>query len=111
MENKVYDEKAALEMVDNDSELLSILLNSFLETEFDIKQLVKLINEKNYEEAASYTHRVKGAGRQIAAVKLASAGQKVEDVLRKKTTGDLKLLLTELNHSYTETVTEIKKHV
>lgn len=111
MSEEIFNKPKALELVDNDEELLSILLNTFLETEFNPNQLVTLINSKNYEEAASYTHRVKGAGRQIAAEKVAKSGQDLEDVLRRKKNGDIKTLVNQFYQDYKEAVTEIKKHV
>jgi len=111
MAEVIFNKSKALEMVDNDEELLHILLTSFLETEFEPAHLVELINSKKYDEAASYTHAVKGAGRQIAAEKIASSGQELEDVLRRKKTGDIKTLVNVFYRDYKETVTEIKKHV
>lgn len=111
MEQEIFNKEKALEMVDNDEDLLKILLDAFLETEFDINTLVKLINEKKYDEAASYTHRVKGAGRQIAALRIAKSGQALEDVLRRKTSGNIKELVTQFNEDYKVTFNELKKLV
>ncbi len=108
MELEIFNRSKALEMVDNDEELLNILLSAFLETEFNINHLVALINDKKYEEAASYTHRVKGAGRQIAALRIAASGQALEDVLRRKTSGNIKELVHQFNEDYKVTFTALK---
>lgn len=107
--NEVFNKKKALELVDNDEELLKILLDTFLETEFSIEHLNELIKDKKFDEAASYTHRVKGAGRQLAMEKIAKSGQELEDVLRKKTDGDLQTLTENFYSDYLEAINFIRK--
>lgn len=68
---ELFNKKKALDLVDNDQELLKILITAFLETEFNPAYFKELVLEKKFEEAASYIHRVKGAGRQLAAEKIA----------------------------------------
>ena len=105
---ETFNRQKALELVGNDEELLSILLQTFIETEFSSAHLEKLIKENRFEEAAGYTHRVKGAGRQLAMEKLAASGQELEDVLRKKKTGDTELLLKTFCADYEQALAEAK---
>lgn len=88
----------ALELVGDEKELLKDLLQSFLdEKKLDEEKLNKLIKE-NHEEAAFYVHYIKGASRQVAAERLAEAGQNLEDVLRNKKEGNIE----ELKKSFTD---------
>lgn len=105
---EIFNRKKALEFLDNDTELLHILLQTFLETEFSRDHLLKLITDKKLEEAASYTHRVKGAGRQLAMEKLALSGQALEDVLRKKSQGNTWELTEIFYNDYMEVSALIK---
>lgn len=107
----VFDRKAALKLVDNDEELLNILLETFLETEFSPEHLEELISSGKKSEAASYTHRVKGAGRQLAMQALASSGQELEDVLREKKSGDIKALTQVFYSDYLNALETIKKEL
>lgn len=111
MSLKVFNKEKALELVDNDSELLQILLQTFIETQFSVEELEKLVKNGKLEEAASYTHRVKGAGRQLAMEKLAFSGQQLEDVLRKKAAGDLQILIDQFNKDYIEGLSQIKLEI
>lgn len=98
----------ALELVDGETELLKDLLQSFLdEKNLDEEKLNKLINE-NHEEAAFYVHYIKGASRQIAAERLAEAGQNLEDVLRKKKNGNLNELKKVFTDEYKKARSEIE---
>lgn len=106
---QIFNRQKALELVGEDSELLSILLQEFIKTEFSVEHLIQLIQENNKEEAAGYTHRVKGAGRQLAMEKLAQSGQKLEDVLREKTTGEMIPLVEEFYSDYEQALKEAKK--
>ncbi len=98
----VFIRNEALSMLDEDEELLKVLLQTFVETEFSIQKLNDLIESGNLSEAASYVHRVKGAGRQLAMKKLANSGQNLEDVLRGKTSGDIKSLSIIFDEDYQE---------
>lgn len=103
---QIFNRQKALELVGEDSELLFILLQEFIKTEFSIEHLIQLIQGNKKEEAASYVHRVKGAGRQLAMEKLAQSGQKLEDVLRGKTTGELIPLAEEFYNDYEQALKE-----
>ena len=59
--SEIFNKKIALEMVGDDSELLSILVQAFLSVEFSPEKLNELVLSKKNAEAASYVHRVKGA--------------------------------------------------
>ena len=105
---QIYDKIAALELVDNDEELLQILIDSFLnENKFEKSELEKLISDGKMSEAASYVHATKGAARQLCMEKLRDSGQKLEDVLRKKTSGDIPSLVEEMWRDYKESVRTI----
>ena len=105
----IFNKEKALEMVDNDTELLDILLQTFIETEFSLEKLNSLISSGNLSEAASYTHRVKGAGRQLSMEKIAESGQNLEDVLRGKKEGNISSLIKIFYSDYLEGLEEAKK--
>lgn len=107
--SEIFNKKIALEMVGDDSELLSILVQAFLSVEFSPEKLNKLVLSKKNAEAASYVHRVKGAARQLAMEKLAQTGQKLEDVLREKTTGEVQKLIDDFCECYAESLKTIQK--
>ena len=106
---KIYDKNAALELVGGDEELLKILIDSFLEETFQRSKLEKMISEEKFNEAASYVHATKGAARQLCMEKLKNTGQTLEDVLRKKTMGDIPSLIDEIFSDYEEVLRELKK--
>lgn len=112
MQKELFDRQAALQMLDNDESLLKMLLSGFLfEAPFDSDLLEKYINEKKFEDAAHYVHRVKGAARQLAATALKNKGQELEDLLRGKTKGSESLyfqLAKEFSMLYETTFTELK---
>lgn len=110
--SEIFNKKIALEMVGDDSELLSILVQAFLSVEFSPEKLNELVLSKKNAEAASYVHRVKGAARQLAMEKLAQTGQKLEDVLREKNTGEvqkLQKLIDDFCECYDESLKTIQK--
>lgn len=112
--SEIFNKKIALEMVGDDSELLSILVQAFLSVEFSPEKLNELVLSKKNAEAASYVHRVKGAARQLAMEKLAQTGQKLEDVLREKNTGEvqkLQKLIDDFCECYAESLKTIQKEV
>ena len=105
---KIFDKKAALELLDNDEELLSVLIDSFLnENKFEKSVLENLIESGKTKEAASYVHSIKGAARQLCMEKLKSSGQALEDVLRGKTIGDIPSLVAHMFMDYEEAVKRI----
>lgn len=106
---KIYDRQAALELVDNDEDLLSILVDSFLkENKFERPVLENLIAGGKMNEAASYVHATKGAARQLCMEKLKASGQALEDVLRGKTSGDIPALINQMFSDYEEALSVIK---
>lgn len=110
--SEIFNKKIALEMVGDDNELLSILVQAFLSVEFSPEKLNELVLSKKNAEAASYVHRVKGAARQLAMEKLAQTGQKLEDVLREKNTGEvqkLQKLIDDFCECYDESLKTIQK--
>lgn len=112
--SEIFNKKIALEMVGDDSELLSILVQAFLSVEFSPEKLNELVLSKKNAEAASYVHRVKGAARQLAMEKLAQTAQKLEDVLREKNTGEvqeLQKLIDDFCECYAESLKTIQKEV
>ena len=110
--SEIFNKKIALEMVGDDSELLSILVQAFLSVEFSPEKLNELVLSKKNAQAASYVHRVKGAARQLAMEKLAQTAQKLEDVLREKNTGEvqeLQKLIDDFCECYAESLKTIQK--
>lgn len=83
-DREILDAEFALSLLDGDGELLDVLLESFVGTEFDPAHLAALVSSGRGAEAAGYVHAVKGAGRQLGMRRLASAGQRLEDALRGK---------------------------
>ncbi|MBQ9280995.1 MAG: Hpt domain-containing protein [Treponema sp.] len=105
----VFDREAALNLLDGDEELLSILIDSFLtENKFEKSSLEKMISSGDMSEAASYVHATKGAARQLCMEKLKNSGQKLEDLLRGKTSGDAQSLVDEMWKDYGEGVARLK---
>ena len=105
---EIFNKSSAMEMVGNDEELFSVLLQSFADVDFSPDTLSSLIKSRKKEEAASYVHRVKGAARQLALEKLAQSGQLLEDVLREKQTGNTDSLKEDFCLCYTESLAVIK---
>ena len=105
---KIYDRQSALELVDNDEDLLSILVDSFLnENKFERSVLENLISGGKMTEAASYVHATKGAARQLCMEKLKTSGQELEDVLRGKTSGDIPKLIDQMFADYEEALSAL----
>ena len=108
---KIYDKQSALELVDNDEDLLSILVDSFLnENKFEKPVLENLIASGKMAEAASYVHATKGAARQLCMEKLKSSGQALEDVLREKTSGDIPSLISQMFTDYEEAISAVSNN-
>ncbi len=106
---KIYDRQSALELVDKDEDLLSILVDSFLtENRFEMHVRENLISGGKMTEAASYVHATKGAARQLCMEKLKASGQALEDVLRGKTSGDIPALISQMFSDYEEALSVIK---
>ena len=104
MDLQILDVKKAMDMVDNDESLFTILLEGFLtDAQFDKDRLAELIKQKKFEEATSSVHRVKGAARQLCAEQLAAKGQELEDILRGKTDDDAALQAKECFDLYDKT--------
>ncbi len=108
---QIFKKQKALELVGDDQELLTILLNEFIQTEFSLNHLIELIQQNKKTEAAGYTHRVKGAARQLSMEKLAQSGQKLEDVLREKTTGKVLPLVEDFYKDYEQALTQAKNFI
>ena len=107
--SKILDIQSAMEMLGGDPDLFKILLCSFLNDKtFDINRLLELEKSEDTTEAAKYVHYFKGAARQLGAEDLSDAGQELEDVLRKKKTGDLEKLNQRFAKAYTELIPFIK---
>ena len=109
MPDELINLKEALKLLDGDVGLLKELLNSFLNDKiFDLNYLIELESNGKLDEAASYIHYFKGAGRQLACTNLATTGQMLEDVLRGKKEGDLSDLNIKFSTSYTLTYNKIQ---
>lgn len=108
---KIFNKSSALEMVGEDEELLSILMQAFVEVDFSQNTLSDLIKSGKKSEAASYVHRVKGAARQLALEELAQIGQLLEDVLREKQTGNLVTLNEDFCQCYRKSLAAVKEEM
>ena len=106
---EIFNIKKALTLVGNDTELLKELMTAFVNDKgLELSKLVALEASQDKEEAAKYVHYYKGAGRQLCAEVLAEEGQKLEDVLRKRSEGNIEKLNNSFLASYKEAVSEIK---
>lgn len=106
---QIFNLKKALDLVDNDKNLLALLIDSFLnENKFERSELDSLINQKEFEEAAGYVHAAKGAARQLCLENLQTSSQKLEDALRGKTQGDIAALEDNMADDYREAVNILK---
>ncbi len=100
----------ALEMVGGEKELLNELIKSFLEEKpFSREMLFSLVQENDTTEAAKYVHYFKGAAKQLGAELLGEEGQALENVLRKKTDGDIRTLTQNFIDAYDKTIPAMKK--
>lgn len=108
---QLFNREKALELVDNDKNLLEILIDSFLtENKFERNELDFLVAAKKFEEAAAYVHATKGAARQLCLENLQEIGQNLEDVLRGKKTGDAESLKLKMYADYDEAVEFLKSN-
>ncbi|MBQ0051780.1 MAG: Hpt domain-containing protein [Treponema sp.] len=100
---QVFNKERALELVDGDEGLLEILIESFMtENKFERSELDALVSAGKLSEAAGYVHATKGAARQLCMEKLQESGQRLEDVLRGKTQGDVMALSDRMFEDYEE---------
>ena len=108
---KHFNKDNALELLDGDEELLEILLDAFLATEFSEEKLYGFIDMRNYAEGAGYVHKVKGAARQLAMENLKNIGQVLEDFFRGKISDcgkDIKELAAEFADEYKKSCGDVK---
>lgn len=101
---QIFNRKKALELVDNDENLLAVLIDSFLNGDkFLREELDSFISAERLDEAAGYVHATKGAARQLCLEKLQASGQNLEDILRGKAQGDIKtgedIMFTDYNEA------------
>lgn len=109
---QILNTAAAMEMVDNDISLYKILLESYISDKvLEQTKLEELESLEDTTEAAKYVHYFKGAARQLGAELLAQAGQNLEDVLRKKTEGNVSELNKSFVVAYNEAVEEMKSEL
>ncbi len=105
---EIVDINEALELVAGEKELLNELLVSYVnDRHFSLDELDSLKAE-NPENAAGYVHYFKGAARQLCAKKTAFSGQILEDILRKKSSGDYETAKRNFASDYEELCTFIK---
>lgn len=109
---QILNTAAAMEMVDNDISLYKILLESYISDKvLEQTKLEELESLEDTTVAAKYVHYFKGAARQLGAELLAQAGQNLEDVLRKKTEGNVSELNKSFVVAYNEAVEEMKSEL
>ncbi|MGN0739925.1 MAG: Hpt domain-containing protein [Treponema sp.] len=101
--SEILNTKAALDLADNDIDLYKELLQYYLsDNKFDVKYFTDLI-VKSKQEAATYIHRIKGSSSQIGAELACETGQKIEDILKGKSDGNLPRLINDFCGIYIKT--------
>ena len=106
MENlKLVNLEEAMARVDNDKELYNDLLTMFFEDpQFKPEDL-----EKKIQEAEKLVHLLKGISGTLGAERLFDACQRLDDILKGKTQGDIPAGKDEVNKLFVETTEELKK--
>ncbi|MBB5218100.1 MULTISPECIES: Hpt domain-containing protein [Treponema] len=108
---EILDIEAALEFTGGEPEFFIELAEAFINDIPPEAEKLQQLEAEDLSKAASYVHYYKGAARQLAAQKLSHTGQKLEDVLRKKTEGDISKLNSEFLECHKEAVEALKKAV
>lgn len=118
MESKylpLLDSAEALARLDDDMDLYQILIETFLEEDSfnpdTMENLVSSTQSKNEglsEAAAKYVHHMKGAAAQLGAMRLAHYAQKLEDVLRGKSSGEATAIAKDVAELYRQTASLLK---
>ncbi|MCR4715506.1 MAG: Hpt domain-containing protein [Treponemataceae bacterium] len=107
---KLVNLEEAMARVDNDKELYNDLLTMFFEDpQFKPEDLEKLIAENKIQEAEKLVHLLKGISGTLGAERLFDACQRLDDILKGKTQGDIPAGKDEVNKLFTETTEELKK--
>ena len=106
---EVLNIQQALSFLGGEKELLSELLNAFVNTNPFEEEKLLLLEKENKIEAAKYVHYYKGAARQIGAERLAKTGQALEDELRGRTNTDLEILTQSFLSTYREAQEAVKE--
>ncbi len=106
---QILNKEKALELIDGDMEIYQMLIEAFLGEEFIPEKVAQFVADGKNLEGASYVHKVKGAARQLCAERLAFAGQKLEDVLRGKSEGDISSLCEEVESEYKKAIEAAKE--
>ncbi len=108
--SEILNIRSALDMLGGEKELLTELLQTFVnDKHLEKERLLELEAKPDTTEAASYVHYFKGAGRQIGAEKLGESGQALEDVMRGKTSGDVEILNSLFLNDYEDTLKAVKE--
>ncbi len=111
MENlKLVNVEEAMARVDNDKELYNDLLTMFFEDpQFKPEDLDKLVSDGKIQEAEKLVHLLKGIAGTLGAELLFDASQRLDDILKGKTQGDIPAGKDEVNRLFAETTSELKK--
>lgn len=108
---EILDIDSALEYAGGEKEFFIELASSFIEDTPAQLEKLKALEKEDFLKAASYVHYYKGAARQLAAKKLSSTGQKLEDILRKKTDGNIEECNLAFIECHKETIKALKEAV
>jgi len=107
---KLVNLEEAMARVDNDKELYNDLLTMFFEDpQFKPEDLEKLVAENKIQEAEKLVHLLKGISGTLGAELLFDASQRLDDILKGKTQGDITAGKDEVNKLFAETCEELKK--
>ncbi|GAB4284626.1 MAG: hypothetical protein Kow0029_31230 [Candidatus Rifleibacteriota bacterium] len=81
----VFDEKSFAERLMHDESIMKSALESFIhDTGISIKQIEKLLAEKDWKQLSMFAHRLKGAAGNVGAVALNKAAEKLETALKEE---------------------------
>lgn len=110
MQKEILNTAAALEMLSGEKELYKMLIDAFIaDSPNNLDTIDVLIEEKKFEEARAYSHKIKGSASQIGAEQLAFALQYLEDGLKGNMTADVSALSRNANFVYNKTISYIRE--
>ncbi|MCR5219179.1 Hpt domain-containing protein [Treponema sp.] len=108
---EILDIDAGLEYAGGEAEFFIELARAFIDDNPPSMEKLISLEKEDSLKAASYVHYYKGAARQLAAKKLSSIGQDLEDILRKKKEGSTEELNSLFINCHKETVEALKAAV
>lgn len=104
----VIDSKAALERLDNDTEIYLDLIETFFDLGHpDFEEMKKGLRDGNNQHIARQIHQLKGAALTLGAEELAHSSALLESMLRNGIEGDTFGSLEEIKNCYAESIREL----